>query len=296
LAVAGRRVDWTGAIVFVLLAYGLSWGWLFLVPHIGIPLWTIGFASFGPAAAAFLVRGPLLGEGFRQSGLGFTTPRGRAWTYVFALVGPPLIAIVTAGALVVFGGARLAAGEAHDPLQGQDYFFTLAASKGPSGLLTIFALSPLLSVVAFGEEFGWRGYLFPKLMPLGAPIAMFGSGAIWALWHLPGYLIYGTGGPVGFVVFALLTTAASPLFCWLRLRARSVWPAAMWHSAYDNQAPAVAGLLTPGNWPADQLTMGVLFAVQAFELLATAFLFAFGGILRAEREDRAVWNAYRAET
>ena len=42
--------------------------------------------------------------------------------------------------------------------------------------------------------------------------------------------------------------------------------------------------------------MGVLFAVQAFELLASAFLFAFGGILRAEREDRAVWNAYRAET
>jgi len=282
-------MDWTGPLVFVALAFGISWGWMFAVPHLGIPLWTIGFASFAPAAAVYLVRGPLRHESFRQSGVAFATPPGRAWTYVLALVGPPVILLATTALLVVSGAATLVPGLSHDPLLGQDFFFSLAASRGPSGLALIFLSSPLLSIVAFGEELGWRGYLFPKLMPLGAPAAMFGSGAIWAVWHLPGYFVYGKGGVANFAVFVVLTTAASPFLCWLRLRARSVWPAAIWHQAYDTQAPAVAGLLRPGAWPADELTMAALFAVQLFELMTTAALFAFGGILRAEREDHVVW-------
>ena len=37
---ARPRMDWTGPMLFVALAYGSSWGWLFLVPQLPIPLWT----------------------------------------------------------------------------------------------------------------------------------------------------------------------------------------------------------------------------------------------------------------
>jgi membrane protease YdiL (CAAX protease family) len=55
-------------------------------------------------------------------------------------------------------------------------------------------LSQLVSIViniliaSVGEEIGWRGYLFPRLLSLGVWPAMLLSGIMHALWHLP--LIY----------------------------------------------------------------------------------------------------------
>jgi membrane protease YdiL (CAAX protease family) len=38
----------------------------------------------------------------------------------------------------------------------------------------------LIGLFGFGEEFGWRGYLLPKLMPLGRWKAYVLVGIIWA--------------------------------------------------------------------------------------------------------------------
>jgi len=290
LAVARPRMDWTGPAVFVVLAYGVSWGWLFLVPHLGIPLWTIGLASFGPAIAAYLVRGPLLREGFAQSGLAIRPPPGRGWIYALALLAPPAVVSLAAVAIVLGGGAAFVPGQWHDPFLGQDFIFQQAAEHGPSGLLGVAVVSTVVPLLAFGEEFGWRGYLFPRLMPLGPVGAVVISGAVWAVWHLPGYFIYGAASVPGFVFFALTTTASGGLLCWLRLRSRSVWPAAIWHAAYDNQGPAVAGLLTPMNLSAAQLTTDLMGPVLLVQLLATAFVFGFGAFVRAAREDAIVWR------
>lgn len=42
---------------------------------------------------------------------------------------------------------------------------------------------------ALGEEIGWRGWLLPKLMPLGPLPALLISGVIWGLWHAPVILL-----------------------------------------------------------------------------------------------------------
>jgi membrane protease YdiL (CAAX protease family) len=144
---------------------------------------------------------------------------------------------------------------------------------------------------AFGEEFGWRGYLFPKLMPLGVPVAVLGSGLVWALWHVPSYFIYGNKNVTTFVLFVLYTTFGSTLLCWLRLRARSIWPAAIWHQAYNYQGAALAGLLTPVGMSVASLTQALPTFVLIFEILAFAYLFIWGGIMRAAREDDVVWTS-----
>jgi membrane protease YdiL (CAAX protease family) len=284
-------MDWTGAIIFVVVAYGLSWGWLFAVPHLNIPMWTIAFSSFGPAMAAALVRGPLRREGFRQSGLGFGTPRGRAWTYLFALAVPPVLTISAAAIEVIRGDAQFVLGQSHDPLEGQDYFWNLASGHGPAGLFLVFVTSPLLSFQAFGEEYGWRGYLFPKLMPLGVPVAVVTSGLVWGLWHIPGYFIYTNHGILTFALFVGTTTLGGGLLCWLRLRARSVWPAAIWHEAYDNQGPALAGLLIPTATSVVWLTYALPAFVGIFEILTFGYLFISGRFLRAANEDHVVWTS-----
>ncbi len=41
-------------------------------------------------------------------------------------------------------------------------------------------ISPLINgLFTFGDEFGWRAYLLPKLMPLGGRRAVLLSGVIW---------------------------------------------------------------------------------------------------------------------
>lgn len=47
-------------------------------------------------------------------------------------------------------------------------------------------IAPLFNMLfAFGEELGWRGFLLPKLMPLGKWKAIILSNVIWGFWHAP---------------------------------------------------------------------------------------------------------------
>jgi membrane protease YdiL (CAAX protease family) len=74
---------------------------------------------------------------------------------------------------------------------------------------------PIGAVLAFGEEYGWRGYLLPKLLSLGEVKASLLVAAIWAPWHLPvllaGLNYPGKSIPVVMVVFGMSTVVLSLL-------------------------------------------------------------------------------------
>lgn len=102
-------------------------------------------------------------------------------------------------------------------------------------------LAPLInSLFTFGEEFGWRGYLQPKLVGLGWRKAMIVMGVIWGVWHWPvifmGYE-YGfeyPGAPwLGPLVFLWFTFVAGTFLGWLTVKGRSVWPAVIGHAAIN---------------------------------------------------------------
>jgi membrane protease YdiL (CAAX protease family) len=95
-------------------------------------------------------------------------------------------------------------------------------------------------VTALGEELGWRGWLLPKLMPLGAVPALLISGVIWGLWHAPlgllGYNYPGVPGWLGLTMMVGVSTLFGAIFGWLRLRSESVWPAALAHGSLNAAA------------------------------------------------------------
>jgi membrane protease YdiL (CAAX protease family) len=105
-------------------------------------------------------------------------------------------------------------------------------------------ISPLVNGVAtFGEEFGWRAYLQPKLMPLGPRRAMVLMGLIWGVWHWPVILMghnYGLDYPgapfLGPLAMVWFTFVLATFLGWLTWRARTVWPAVIGHAAINGMA------------------------------------------------------------
>src|SRR5690349_19574724 len=181
------QVKWAHVVGFVSLAYAISWGvWIALVPHIARYLHatrtpekftapaSIVIGMFGPALAAVIMR-IVSKEGFKTS-LGPIRHRGKY--FVIALVAP---ALTLALLIDVAVGFHLAHFHAHANL--------VALVIG----LALNALT-LNTMLAFGEEYGWRGYLLPKLLPLGEARAATIVGVIWGLWHAP-LLIAGLNYP-----------------------------------------------------------------------------------------------------
>jgi membrane protease YdiL (CAAX protease family) len=98
----------------------------------------------------------------------------------------------------------------------------------------------LIAPWAFGEEWGWRGYLLPRLLPLGQWRALLASGVIWGLWHAPIILLGANypGHPIlGILAMIGLNTIIGILLNWTRLATGSVWPAVLGHAALDISIP-----------------------------------------------------------
>jgi uncharacterized protein len=198
-------VAWRHVAGFVLLAYVIAWAvWS---PAMGDAWHAIttgrtpssylapGFAivgMFAPAIAAVIMRVWVSKEGLRGS-LG--PVRGKLRWYAVALLGP-----------AVFVTATVAIGSATGISE-----LSLGANKPLAAVwLTLLLINtPITALLTFGEEYGWRGYLLPKLLPLGEVKASAFVALVWAPWHLPLLLVglnYVSKDPLAVMAFMFVFT------------------------------------------------------------------------------------------
>ena len=127
----------------------------------------------------------------------------------------------------------------------------IAGAGGPLGALAYTFIAGPLS-----EEFGWRGYLQPRLRRYyGRIAATVVVGTAWGLWHVPLFFLDGTGqhdkGLVsleGFLFFAgLFPLSYTILFVTERLRG-GVWAAVLVHAAWNLSEELVPPLSATGLW------------------------------------------------
>jgi len=89
----------------------------------------------------------------------------------------------------------------------------------------------VIILIALGEEYGWRGFLLPRLMK---KFSLFYSsiilGLIWGIWHFPAYLI-GTGVPLqmNFMIFLLWTILGTLFISWIYYYTRSILTSILVH-------------------------------------------------------------------
>ncbi|UCC65306.1 MAG: CPBP family intramembrane metalloprotease [Anaerolineae bacterium] len=259
------RLDARRIYIYLAWAFGLAWiaslviyltGGLRdspeLLPGTGITLalaLLAGPVMWSPALAHILTR-LLTGEGWQEVGLRPRLKRG--WPYwLAAWFLPGLLSIL--GAALFF----LLYPRHYDP--SLSTLHQMIESRAPAGvdvggidLWTIVAMqvaqamliSPLINgLSAFGEEYGWRAYLQPKLVPVGGRKAMLWMGLIWGVWHWPAVLMghnYGLDYPgapyLGPLVTVWFTLILGVFLGWLTLKAGSVWPATIGHAAINGMA------------------------------------------------------------
>ncbi|PSP55819.1 CPBP family intramembrane metalloprotease domain-containing protein [Halobacteriales archaeon QS_1_67_19] len=166
--------------------------------------------------------------------------RGRYRWLGLASVAPVALMYAILGVSLLLPGVTFA--RATDPVPGFDLPPGILGTIAALGLVVALGAT-VNAVLAFGEEFGWRGYLLWELAPLGFWRASLVIGAVWGLWHAP-IIVEGYNYPsfpvVGVVAMTLATVAFSFTYTYLVVRARSVLAAVFFHGVFN----AAGGLVT----------------------------------------------------
>jgi uncharacterized protein len=119
-------------------------------------------------------------------------------------------------------------------------------------LVSLFGAIWVNSLFGLGEEWGWRGYLLPRLMPLGKVKAYLLLGVIWGLWHAP-LIFVGFNYPgyplLGVLMMIGLTLAIGIYMNELTLRYRSAILAGWIHGVFNSQGYGIWRILFPGVNP-----------------------------------------------
>ena len=106
-------------------------------------------------------------------------------------------------------------------------------------------LAPIMNfITCFGEEWGWRGYLLPKMKNLLPTVPMLlVTGLIWGLWHAP-MTIIGHNYGLGYWGFPFTGIAMMCVFCivlgiflsYITIKTGSCIPAILAHGAINGFA------------------------------------------------------------
>lgn len=262
--IAGWLRRWQVTSFFV-VACAFSWtAWapLALAPgraEPGTTLYSLHFVgALGPMLAALVMSG----LGGRRSHRRFyqrLSPRRSpaAWIAVAGTI-PPGLYFVTGAALAVLGPGEI------DPA-GLGRFDELPGLVPPVAWVILFL------TYGAGEEFGWRGWLLPRLQrtrtPFSATLLLI---PIWAAWHLP-LFFYDPGlaslGALGMLGWLVSLGAGALLLTWLfNASGGSALVAAVFHASTN-----VVFMSDVGAGPAGNIA-GMSFVVLALVVLVTTRL------------------------
>ena len=256
-----KKQDLKRVLIYIVITFLLTWIYSLLIVYPiangealnGVPALatqlTVAAAMFFPAIGVLLTR-LITKEGFKNTWL-HPHLKGHLKHYLLAWFGP---AVLTFAGMVVYfllfpGNLDLSF----------SYFTATLEAAGapmetlpiPIGLLmmvqcvqAIFLAPALNFFTCFGEEWGWRGYLLPKIARHFSTVpTLLITGIIWGLWHAP-LTIIGHNYGLGYWGFPFTGIAMMCLFCitlgiflsYVTLKTGSCIPAILAHGAINGIA------------------------------------------------------------
>ena len=240
--------------LFLLITFGLTYAWTMLLiwPHVlgrDAASLTAEDAIVNTMLTAALMFFPTIGvlltrlltrEGFNDLMLDLNF-KGNVRYYLIGWLGPIVLTLIgTAIYFVIFPSEFTL----------ESYKAMLATQPMPHAiaplvLCVLMLMAPMLNLMpCFGEEWGWRGYLLPKVAQRTKflPTILL-TGFIWGIWHAPIIVSghnYGTGYPGypwwGIIAMCVFCIVVGTLFSYITLKAKSCWPAVLAHGALNGTA------------------------------------------------------------
>ena len=225
--------------------------------------WAANVLMFVPGlvAAAILLHRR---KGFRSIGWAFGP--GRYW--IAAILLPTLAILIAVAVSLRFG------------------YVAPAPVSTPAGSLIVHPVKLLKNMLiylvislplAFGEEFGWRGYAQPRLIrQFGLLAGLLTLGIIWGVWHTPIYYVMHVYPDHPFLGPFVMTPIDNILvvvpMAWLYIRSKSIWVPTFTH-AFADILWGFSGLMFPAtheiqNWSVLQVIPVIISAVQLVDLLS----------------------------
>lgn len=294
------------ALLYVIITFILTWSVEFGV------IWPLATSSTGPlsgfgmggmSAGVYVLissmmfmpmLGMLITRALTREGLydAWIKPIGfkRTWPWwILAWLGP--IALTAVGALICFivfpadfdpsMSSVIASYQHMYAEQGMNVSDEQLRLALTSQVALVFVAPFMNFVSAFGEEWGWRGYLLPKLLESYkiVPTIILMS-VIWGLWHLPLTLL-GHNYGMNYVGYPFLGVLAMCWFCFVvgtflslvTLKTGTCLPAALAHGCVNGCASAgVLFTVSGGNALVGPAAVGVLGGA-GFALFALITLF-----------------------
>jgi len=256
-----KKQDLKRVLVYILITFTMTWVYCLLVIYPlangeslgGVPAVAtqllVAAAMFFPAIGVLLTR-LFTKEGFENAWL---RPKFKKHLrfYLLAWFGPAILTFAGMGLYFLLvpgsfdpscGYMRLTMEAAGTPYEAQAV---------PMNLLMLIQtvqavfLAPILNfVTCFGEEWGWRGYLLPKVSKHFSTIpTLLITGIIWGLWHAP-LTIIGHNYGLGYWGFPFTGIAMMCVFCivlgvfmsYVTLKTGSCIPAILAHGAVNGIA------------------------------------------------------------
>ena len=246
----GRNLETRRIWLFLIITFVMTYGWtigLIWPRTLGVDLLTLpqeelvvntsltAVLMFFPALGVLITR-LITREGFKNAMLRLNL-RGNVRYYLIGWFGPMVLTIL--GAVLYY---------AIYPSE-----FTLATLKTtmatqpmtPVALIVVMLFSPWLNLIpGLGEEWGWRGYLLPKVaarMKFLPTVLL--TGFIWGIWHAP-IIVAGHNYGMGYAGYPWAGVGAMCLFCivcgtllsYITLKTDSCWPAVLAHGALNGTA------------------------------------------------------------
>lgn len=208
--------------------------------------WTM-LLMWMPALAAIIMR--LVNREHLFKGISWNPFKSIKWILLAAFI-PFVIEIVTIMLTIMLGAGELKPSfltiEGNEvSIRGMALLFGAGSQPwyqfAPNFILSYFVGTLLYSLVfAFGEEYGWRGYLQKKWATNSNLFALIVIGVIWGLWHLPGILL-GHNYPDypilgGFVLMPFVTTLFSISFGLSFNKTNLIWVPVIFHGAVNISA------------------------------------------------------------
>ena len=285
-----KKITVLRVIIFTVISYGIV---IVSTALFGYMEDTVSWKIFGffgialaPAIANYLTR-LITKEGFKDK-LYAANFSGNMKYYILAAVLPVAVYIISANITATVFVPDYSVSE-------------VLKSDNMAGLiyetLRIVSTSVVIFPLYFGEEYGWRAYLTPKLkflMP--KPAALIVSGVIWGMWHAPvvymghnfgtNYSLYPYGGYIVMSVFCIFVGC---LLTWLTEKTGSIYPACICHAVNNNIGTFLLAVFLSAGMT-DEIYSAKQFEIVTLHLLPMAAVCIIFMILllRKEKTDKDV--------